>query len=261
MTEEGIQPGVAGGAAAAAFDIASWTLLGAFIVGGVAAGVIAFTGIDRERQWTAMREQSRARIVELETRTAKMNAELGMADAEVAKAAETMVALRRQSAALERDVAAARQSPASANDFAGEKKVAEAENHKNPRTLSPQHLARMIERLGRFERMPFDLSLAPDSEAIALMGEIAKALTDSGWEWKGLPVLLVSKHSGEQGLTPNLPSGLQIQISERKIREWERPALELRDALTAAGVEATAEAIKTDSAGDNAIHIRINRAR
>ena len=62
--------------ASAAFDIASWTLLVAFIVGGMAAIVIVFTSIDMERQWDLLADRSRATIVELELELAKANAEL-----------------------------------------------------------------------------------------------------------------------------------------------------------------------------------------
>jgi chromosome segregation ATPase len=262
-----IQLGISAETASAAFDVASWTLLVAFVVGGMAAIVIVFTSFDKEHQWDSLREQSRARIVELELETAKANTELRKANADIASANASMAEARKRIAAFERDAADARELAAAANGRAAdaEKRAAEAslevEKYKSPRTLSSQQLARMTERLKRFEKTPFDFSLTPDSEAISLMGEIAKVLTDSGWEWRGLPVLLVSKRTGELYPRMGASSGVQIQVDERKKQEWEKPALELRDALKGAGIEATAEAIKAGGVSDNAIHIRIGRAR
>jgi hypothetical protein len=243
--DKGTRLGVSLETASAAFEIASWALLVAFIVGGMAAIVIVFTSSDSEHQWSSLREQSRARIVELESEAATASAALRSAETDTAAAREVAATANVRAADAERRAAEA---------------SLETEKNKNPRTLSPQQLARMTERLRRFEKTPFDFSLVPESEAISLMDEIARALTHAGWEWNGLPLLLVSKHPGEPPRT-DTSSGVQIQIDERRKQEWEKPALELRDALKSAGLEATAEAIKAYGAGDNAIHIRIGRAR
>ena len=253
--------------ASAAFDIASWTLLVAFIVGGMAAIVIVFTSVDMEQQRDSLADQSRARIGELESEAAKANAELQKANAYIARVNESMAESRKQIAAFERDAADARAIAAAANDRAAdvERQAADAgraiEKYGRPRTLSSQQLARITDRLRRFEKTPFDFSLTPDPEAIELMGEIARTLTESGWDWKGLPVLLVDKLTAEPPLRVETTSGVQIQVDERRKQEWEKPALELRDILKAAGIEATAEAVKSGGEGDNAIHIRIGRAR
>jgi hypothetical protein len=82
----GIRVGLSLETASAAFDIASWTLVAALVVGAVATIVIVFTGIVKEHHWDALREQSKERIVGLEAETAKANAEAGKAHADIAKA-------------------------------------------------------------------------------------------------------------------------------------------------------------------------------
>ena len=135
------------------------------------------------------------------------------------------------------------------------------EQYKNPRALSFEQVAQMTERLRSFERTPFDFSLTSDPDAISLMGWVAKALIDSGWQWNGLAAPLVFDQPGQPARPIQASLSLQIRVDERKIQVWEKPALELRDALKAAGIEATAEAAKADGTGDNAIHIRIGASR
>lgn len=130
-----------GETASAAFDIASWTLLVAFILGGMAAIVIVFTSIDMEQQWDSLADQSRAGIVELESEAAKADAELRTANAYIASVNESMAESRKQIAAFERDAADARAIAAAANDRAAdaERQAADAgraiEKYGRPRTL------------------------------------------------------------------------------------------------------------------------------
>lgn len=258
-----VRLGISAEAASAAFDIASWTLLVTFIVGGAAALVIVFTSIDKERHWDKLQEQSRARIIDLQLEIAKANLKLGRANSDAASANQSTAASRQQTAALEREAADRGKSPAIADDGQADAEKGagaaslEVEKDKNPRIFSSQQLSRITDRLKSFERTPFDFSLTPDLEAISLMNGIASALTDSGWEWKSLPVLLVNKQTGGPYAGINTVSGVQIQVDERKKHEWEKPALELRDILKATGIDATAEATKAGEVGDDAIHIRI----
>jgi septal ring factor EnvC (AmiA/AmiB activator) len=130
-----------GETAPAVFDIASWTLLVAFILGGMAAIVIVFTSIDMEQQWDSLADQSRAGIVELESEAAKADAELRTANAYIASVNESMAESRKQIAAFERDAADARAIAAAANDRAAdaERQAADAgraiEKYGRPRTL------------------------------------------------------------------------------------------------------------------------------
>ncbi|MEA2979686.1 MAG: hypothetical protein QOF09_1509 [Alphaproteobacteria bacterium] len=261
----GMRLGVSVDTASSTFNIASWTLLAAFTIGGIAAVVIVFAGINKEYHWDMLREQFRTRVVELELEAAKANAELGKANADIAGGKERAEP-QSQTAAFDRDAADAQKFAAVANDRAvdAENRTTEAsppERYRNPRTLSLEQVSRITERLKRFESTPFDFSLTSDAEAISLMSWIAKALTDSGWQWKGFPAPIAFKETEASDSGAHRSSGLQIQVDERKIQEWEKPALELRDVLNAAGIEATAEAIKADGVGDNAIHIRVSRAR
>ena len=84
------------------------------------------------------------------------------------------------------------------------------------------------------------------------MGQLAMALTESGWDWNVSSPLVFNKADGEV-----VVFGVQIQVDERKKQQWERPAIELREALKAAGIEVTAEVVKAEDHEPSAIHIRI----
>jgi hypothetical protein len=79
-------------------------------------------------------------------------------------------------------------------------------------------LARITDRLRRFEKTPFHFSLTPDPEAIALMGGIARALTESGWDWKGLPALLVDKLTAEPSLRVETTYGCVLILIPPRFR-------------------------------------------
>ena len=118
--------------ASVVFDIASWALLGAFMVEGAAAVVILLASIAREQHWDTLNEGLRTRIVELESESARTNAELQRAKARVASANQTMAEAQRQTAARERDQADGRDSVAAANDRAAEAERKAAEGKPAP---------------------------------------------------------------------------------------------------------------------------------
>jgi hypothetical protein len=228
------------------YDVARWTLLLAVTVGVPAAIAVALFGPEVAGSWASSRQQTQTTIAALELQNSAMKAEWGKASDEATRIA-----------------AEAKKSVSAANERAtvSEKRAAEArlalEKYKAPRILSPEQQSQLTERLRQFERTPFEFSVTPDPEAIALMGQLAMALTESGWEWN-VTSPLVFRNANRSDAEVHAVFGVQIQVDERKKQQWERPAIELRETLHAAGIEVTAEVVKAGSNDPSAIHIRID---
>jgi hypothetical protein len=244
--------------ASAVYAAARWTLLAALTVGAAAAVAAALFGLEVAGYWDSSRQQAQTKITTLELQNFAMKAELAKAGEEAAKSSELLASSHQRMTALAMDAAEAKKSVLAANEHAAESenRAAEArrelERHKTPRTLSREQQSQLAERLRRFDKTPFEFSVARASEAIALMGQLAMVLTESGWEWNVSSPLAFSNADGE-----GVVSGVQIQVDERKKQQWERPAIELREALKAAGIEVTAEVVKAATDEPSAIHIRI----
>jgi hypothetical protein len=244
--------------ASAVYAVARWILLAALAAGAVAAVAAALFGLEVAGYWDSSRQQAQAKITTLEFQNFAMKGELGRASEEAAKSSELIASSHRRMTALAMDAAEAKKSVLVANERAAdaEKRAVEAsrelERYKTSRTLSQEQQSQLTERLRRFEKTPFEFSVAPGSEAIALMGQLAMALTESGWDWNVSSPLVFNKADGEV-----VVFGVQIQVDERKKQQWERPAIELREALKAAGIEVTAEVVKAVTDEPSAIHIRI----
>jgi hypothetical protein len=245
--------------ASAAYDVARWTLVAALTAGAVAAVAAALFGLEVAGYWDSLRQQTQSRVATLELKNFAMKTELGKAGEEASRSSELLASSHQRMTALATDAAEAKKSVLAANERAAdsENRAAEArrelERHKTPRTLSREQQSQLTERLRRFEKTPFEFSVTPASEAIALMGQLALALTESGWEWNLSSPLMFNK-AGQSNDEVDL---VQIQVDERKKQQWERPAIELREALKAAGIEVTAEVVKAATKEPSAIHIRI----
>jgi hypothetical protein len=248
--------------ASAVHDVARWILLAALMAGAAAAVAAALFGLEVSGYWDASRQQTQTKVATLELQNFAMKTELGKASREAARSSELLANSHQRITALALDAAEAKKSAAAANERAAdsENKAAEArrelERHKAPRALSREQQSQLTERLRRFEKTPFEFSVAPASEAIALMGQLALALTESGWEWNVSSPLVFNKAGPSDGEV-DVASGVQIQVDERKKQQWERPAIELREALKAAGIEVTAEVVRAADNEPSAIHIQI----
>jgi hypothetical protein len=136
------------------------------------------------------------------------------------------------------------------------------EKFKTPRSLSPVQQERITAKMKPFAGMPFDFSIQPDPEPIALMGQIGSTLKAAGlsWEqWHGAPGIPVFNQPGMPQAGIVAFSGLMIQIDDAKTSEWGGAVVTIWDALKAEGVEADAIRITDGTETPNAIHIYIGR--
>jgi hypothetical protein len=248
--------------ASAVHDLARWILFAALAAGIAAAVAAALFGLEMAGYWDSLRQQTQTRVAALELQNFAMKTELGKAREEAARSSGLLASARQQMTALAADAADAKKSVMAANERAAdaEKGAAEARRelagYRTPRTLSPEQQSQLTERLRPFEKTPFEFSVTPASEAIALIGQLARALTQYGWEWNvSSPLMFDTAGSSDREI--GVAYGVQIQVDERKKQQWERPAIELREALTAAGIEVTAEVVKAADHEPSAIHIRI----
>ena len=158
------------------YAVARWILLAALAAGAVAAVAAALFGLEVAGYWNSSRQQAQAKITTLEFQNFAMKAELGRASEEAAKSSELIASSHRRMTALAMDAAEAKKSVLVANERAAdaEKRAVEAsrelERYKTSRTLSQEQQSQLTERLRRFEKTPFEFSVAPGSEAIALHG-------------------------------------------------------------------------------------------
>jgi hypothetical protein len=248
--------------ASAMYDVARWILLAALAAGAAAAVAAALFGLEVAGYWDSLRQQTQTRVATLELQNSAMKVELGKASEEAMRSSGLLTNSHQRMTTLAMEAAEAKKSVLAANERAAEseKRAAEArrelERYKTPRTLSREQQLQLTERLRPFEKTPFEFSVTPASEAIALMGQLALALTESGWEWNVSSPLMFNK-AGPSDSEADIAYGVQIQVDERRKQQWERPAIELREALKAAGIEVTAEVVKAVTDEPNAIHIRI----
>jgi len=176
-------------------DIANLVLVVSLIAGVIATFVIVRTSNVKEHHWDTLREQSRVKIAELESLTAKANAdleqakgsiaesnkEIAIARADTAKAVAETAKANERIAELQTESNKARAAIAAADARSIEAKAG-LEKYKSPRRLNFTQQNRIAEKLKPFAGQTFDMSVQPDDvESWRLVPVIESALTLANW--------------------------------------------------------------------------------
>jgi hypothetical protein len=129
-----------------------------------------------------------------------------------------------------------------------------------PRTIGPASQQRLAATLKDFRGTPYDFSVELDPEAVALMGDIGKALDAAGWKRQAVA-------NGSGYVPPGEPAagivvfrGFEVQIAESRQSDWGvpgKPAEVLLRALRNEGLTAFAKTVPDSQESADAIHIKI----
>jgi hypothetical protein len=134
----------------------------------------------------------------------------------------------------------------------------ELERLKTPRTISPEQGTQIVEAIRPFTGTPFDFSLSPDPEPLALMNQLADFLTEAGWDWRPVRQLITFNRPGKPNVAMHTGEGVHVLVASSRKAEWEPAILALANALITIGLErVVAHEADDGSADDEAIHIRI----
>jgi hypothetical protein len=129
---------------------------------------------------------------------------------------------------------------------------------KTPRTISPEQRAQIVEAIRPFAGTPFDLSLSPNPEPLALMGQVEDVLMEAGWDWRPVRQLIAFNRPGKPAVAMHTGEGIQVLIASSKKAEWEPAVVALANALVVIGIERVVAHEADDGSADaEAIHIRI----
>src|SRR5208283_5569610 len=121
--------------------------------------------------------------------------------------------------------------------------------------LTSAQQADIAEKVRAFSGVPYDFSVQPGAEPLALMEQIATSLKTAGWSrqpWQGSSIVFTLPGQPAAGMVAF--AGLEIQIHASKSIEWGFAVKALWDALAATGLKTTALIITDNSELPNAIH-------
>jgi hypothetical protein len=130
----------------------------------------------------------------------------------------------------------------------------------SPRTIGPAPQQRIADALKAFPGTPFDFSVNLDPEAVALMGDIGKALHAAGWKRQAVANGSGYVPPGEPAAGIAVFKGFEVEIAESRQSDWGaagKPANVLLRALRNEGLTAFAKQIPDNEANADTIHIRI----
>ena len=166
---------------------------------------------------------------------------------------------------VEQTVADSKKVAAEATARAAEAQLA-LEKFKAPRTLAPEQIGRIVDKLKQFSGTEYDFTVSSiDPEILDFVLTLELVLSTAGWtelDWNGNAEKLI--RGGKQPLiregasVTNVVIGVQID-QPPKLFEF---ALALSDALEAEGVTATAKKLirhEMSSTNANAIHLMVGR--
>jgi hypothetical protein len=200
-----------------------------------------------------------------EWRTTTLESQAVIAKRETAIANERIAELNKDTARLSMEAENARALIAGANERAAqaEQRAAEANlalaKLTTPRSLTLEQQNHLTELLKPFEKTPFDFFLTPDPEPVDLMNQLAKVLTDAGWEWKNAAGMIVFQQTGKPNAGMMTGAGLVIQIDNSRVADWEKAVVALANGLVSAGIDVKAEHLLEGIVDANAIHIRVGK--
>jgi hypothetical protein len=145
---------------------------------------------------------------------------------------------RRAKAAGDGIVAEAKARAAEANQKAQEAAL-ELARLITPRVISPEQQRQLVEAVKPFAKTPFDVSIQPDPEPLALMEQICEALVEAGWDWR--PVKKISlNRPGKPSVGMHTGQGVQVLVESTMMPEWEPAVLALANVLHRIGLETIA---------------------
>ena len=130
----------------------------------------------------------------------------------------------------------------------------------SPRTIGPASQQRLADALKEFRGTPFVFSVNLDPEAVALMGEIGKALHAAGWKRQAVANGSGYVPPGEPAAGIAVFKGFEVVIADSRQSDWGapgKPANVLLRALRDEGLTAFAKQVPDSEESANAIHIRI----
>ncbi len=162
---DGIWPSLE--AASRIFDISSFVLIGALIIGAIATGLIVRMGAVKERHWDNLRDESRLKIATLESETAAAKADLGRANAEIARAHESTANLQKTTA------------DARAHTVALEVQLELERQKRAPRVLTDEQREILVAELkGKLSRVT--VAVQADLESRAFAQQLYIAFSEAG---------------------------------------------------------------------------------
>jgi len=130
----------------------------------------------------------------------------------------------------------------------------------SPRTIGPASQQRIADALREFRGTPFDFSVNLDPEAVALMGDIGKALHAAGWTRQAVANGSGYVPPGEPAAGIAVFKGFEVEIADSRQSDWGaagKPANVLLRALRNEGLTAFAKQVPDNQASADAIHIKI----
>jgi hypothetical protein len=247
--------------------IANWVLLASLIGGLLSTFVIVKTTDVKEEHWAEDRRKSNEKIADLGMRGDEAKAELGVAQADIAKANAQAALQVKETAKARQAIVEANARAAEANSRALEAQLA-LEKFKQPRLLSEQQMSAISEKLKRFAGTKFDCAVIPgDPEAMIFLSHIAATLEKAGWVW-----VEWTAPEGQIAMTYTIPSkpsigqlgflGVTLQINPAHAGPLSAPADALGLALIAEGVEATLDVIDNASVPKKeTVHVIVGKKR
>jgi hypothetical protein len=195
---------------------------------------------------------SSARIKEAEAEVARAHTESKDAVAKVALADARSAEASAKAESFRLDIAQSNERAANAEERAAEATLALAKL-KAPRVLPPVALERMKRDLTAFKGTPFDLYVSTDSEAVALMNAVERALSDCGWApRKAAGNILVGDRAGI--ITS---SGFGVEVLQEDWETLRAPATTLVDILNQSGLIMTISVATRTTENSGLIHVLV----
>jgi hypothetical protein len=203
--------------------------------------------------------KSTARIKEAEAEIAKSHAEsrdaiarVSTAEAKVAEAQRGAAEASAKAESFRLDIAQSNERAAKAEARAAEAALALA-RLKAPRVLSSGALERMKRELTAFKGTPFDLYVSTDSESVALMNAMERALIDCGWE----PAKAAGSILFAEKAAVIAASGFGVEVLEEDWEKFRLPATVLVGILNQSGLVMTINVSKRTTQNRGLIHILV----
>jgi hypothetical protein len=212
-------------------DVANIFFIGSLVVGVAATVLIVWMSGVKEAYWEKDRTESAERVASLIVQGDQLRKDTAEANA---RALESQLAL---------------------------------EKFKAPRTLTPEQLNRVSERLKPFTAVRFDTSIIPgDPEAMGFLVQIASALEKGGWVWVEWnhptgPLMNVYQLAGKPNIGQGGVSvGLRVAVHKDHEAEFIVAATELALSLGAEGAAIMIDAAAGDEIPNHdTIHIVIGK--
>jgi hypothetical protein len=107
-----------------------------------------------------------------------------------------------------------------------------------PRTLSKEQQKLISEKLKIFGKIPFDITLNDDHEAIDLTLQITSALEGAGWDWNPWSNFIeVRFFKGKPAMLAKSGLGIVIQVADSDLVTLQKPIEALADVLQESGLK------------------------